>query len=129
MDQQQNGRIERLFGTLKGKLDQWRVLDRSQLVNATIATVVKNLSEGALLVIAVLFLLLGNIRAALITAAVIPITMLMTICINRSITLSLIFKQFRLPGRLVVVIIGFLHRSRQGPVVQKARRPEFLKSG
>jgi cobalt-zinc-cadmium resistance protein CzcA len=52
--------------------------NRSKLVNATIATVEKNLIEGALLVIVVLFLLLGNIRAALITAAVIPITMLMT---------------------------------------------------
>ena len=52
--------------------------NRSKLVNATIATVEKNLVEGALLVNVVLFLLLGNIRAALITAAVIPITMLMT---------------------------------------------------
>ncbi|MBN8814124.1 MAG: CusA/CzcA family heavy metal efflux RND transporter [Sphingomonas sp.] len=54
------------------------VYNRSKLVNATIATVEKNLTEGALLVIVVLFLLLGNIRAALITAAVIPVTMLMT---------------------------------------------------
>src|SRR5690606_38644470 len=51
----------------------------TQLVDKTIGTVQKNLLEGALLVIAVLFLLLGNLRAALITAAVIPITMLMTI--------------------------------------------------
>jgi cobalt-zinc-cadmium resistance protein CzcA len=55
------------------------VYDRTQLVDKTISTVQKNLLEGALLVIAVLFLLLGNFRAALITAAVIPITMLMTI--------------------------------------------------
>ena len=54
------------------------VYNRSKLVNATIATVEKNLIEGALLVIVVLFLLLGNVRAAIITAAVIPITMLMT---------------------------------------------------
>jgi cobalt-zinc-cadmium resistance protein CzcA len=54
------------------------VLDRTQLVDATIATVAKNLTEGALLVIAVLFLLLGNFRAALITALVIPLSMLMT---------------------------------------------------
>lgn len=54
------------------------VYNRSKLVNATIATVEKNLVEGALLVIVVLFLLLGNVRAALITACVIPITMLMT---------------------------------------------------
>ncbi|WP_114395844.1 efflux RND transporter permease subunit [Oleisolibacter albus] len=54
------------------------VLDRTDLVNATIRTVAKNLTEGALLVIAVLFLLLGNGRAALITALVIPVTMLLT---------------------------------------------------
>jgi len=54
------------------------VLNRTKLVDATIATVEKNLAEGALLVIAVLFLLLGNFRAALIAALVIPITMLLT---------------------------------------------------
>jgi cobalt-zinc-cadmium resistance protein CzcA len=55
------------------------VYDRTELVDRTIATVEKNLLEGAILVIVILFLLLGNIRAALITAAVIPIAMLMTI--------------------------------------------------
>ena len=55
------------------------VYDRTNLVDRTLATVKKSLLEGALLVIAVLFLLLGNLRAALITAAVIPLTMLMTI--------------------------------------------------
>jgi cobalt-zinc-cadmium resistance protein CzcA len=54
------------------------VYDRSRLVGATIHTVSKNLLEGALLVILVLFFLLGNIRAALITAIVIPISMLIT---------------------------------------------------
>ncbi|MBN8840497.1 MAG: CusA/CzcA family heavy metal efflux RND transporter [Sphingomonadales bacterium] len=54
------------------------VLDRTALVNATIRTVAKNLGEGALLVIVVLFLLLGNFRAALIAALVIPITMMLT---------------------------------------------------
>ena len=55
------------------------IYDRTALVDRTIATVEKNLLEGALLVIVVLFLLLGNIRAALITAAVIPLSMLMTL--------------------------------------------------
>jgi cobalt-zinc-cadmium resistance protein CzcA len=49
-----------------------------RLVNSTIRTVAKNLTEGALLVIVVLFLLLGNFRAALIAALVIPITMMLT---------------------------------------------------
>ncbi|WP_338503117.1 CusA/CzcA family heavy metal efflux RND transporter [Sphingomonas kaistensis] len=51
--------------------------DRSALVDATISTVEKNLIEGALLVIAVLFWLLGNIRAAIIAALVIPLSFLM----------------------------------------------------
>ena len=54
------------------------VLDRTKLVNSTIKTVAKNLTEGALLVIVILFLLLGNVRAAIIAALVIPITMLLT---------------------------------------------------
>ncbi|MDH3691039.1 MAG: CusA/CzcA family heavy metal efflux RND transporter [Gammaproteobacteria bacterium] len=55
------------------------VYDRTGLVEKTLATVQKNLVEGALLVIVVLFLFLGNIRAALLTASVIPIAMLMTV--------------------------------------------------
>jgi len=55
------------------------IYNRTELVDRTIKTVEKNLAEGALLVIVVLFLLLGNIRAAILTALVIPITMLMTI--------------------------------------------------
>ncbi len=53
--------------------------DRTTLVERTIATVETNLLEGALLVVAVLFLLLGNLRAALITAAMIPLSMLLAI--------------------------------------------------
>ncbi|HHF0589056.1 TPA: CusA/CzcA family heavy metal efflux RND transporter, partial [Legionella anisa] len=55
------------------------VYNRTLLVNATIHTVTKNLLEGALLVCLILFLFLGNIRAALITAMVIPLSMLLTI--------------------------------------------------
>ncbi|AZG73250.1 efflux RND transporter permease subunit [Shewanella livingstonensis] len=55
------------------------VYNRTTLVDKTIDTVKTNLLEGALLVIIVLFLLVGNIRAALITAAVIPLSMLATI--------------------------------------------------
>ncbi len=54
------------------------VLNRTKLVDATIKTVQKNLLEGAVLVIVVLLLLLGNVRAALICAAAIPLSMLMT---------------------------------------------------
>lgn len=54
------------------------VLNRMQLVDSTISTVKKNLSEGALLVIVVLFAILGNLRAALIVALAIPLSMLFT---------------------------------------------------
>ncbi|RJG03518.1 CusA/CzcA family heavy metal efflux RND transporter [Noviherbaspirillum sedimenti] len=54
------------------------VYDRTVLVDKAINTVKKNLLEGAVLVIVVLFLFLGNIRAALITAMVIPLSMLFT---------------------------------------------------
>ncbi|WP_422630987.1 efflux RND transporter permease subunit, partial [Pseudomonas hunanensis] len=55
------------------------IYDRTYLVEATIATVEKNLVEGALLVIVILFLILGNFKAAIATACVIPLSMLFTI--------------------------------------------------
>ena len=54
------------------------VYDRTVLVDKAINTVKKNLLEGAILVIVILFLFLGNIRAAIITATVIPLSMLFT---------------------------------------------------
>ena len=73
------GRLAEVQKSLPAGISTQTVYDRTALVDRTIATVAKNLIEGALLVIAVLFLLLGNIRAALITAAMIPLAMLMTI--------------------------------------------------
>ncbi len=55
------------------------IYDRTKLVEATVWTVEKNLLEGALLVVVVLFLILGNFRAAFVTACVIPLSMLFTI--------------------------------------------------
>ncbi|WP_147373732.1 efflux RND transporter permease subunit [Hephaestia caeni] len=72
-------RLEEAAKALPAGVKAVPIYDRTDLVERAIWTVEKNLAEGALLVIVVLFLLLGNIRAALITAAVIPITMLMTI--------------------------------------------------
>ncbi|MEH3120700.1 MAG: CusA/CzcA family heavy metal efflux RND transporter [Sphingomonas phyllosphaerae] len=71
-------RLEEIGASLPVDVVVKPVMNRTELVNATIATVARNLAEGALLVIVVLFLLLGNIRAALIAALVIPITMLLT---------------------------------------------------
>ncbi|MEE4069581.1 CusA/CzcA family heavy metal efflux RND transporter [Pseudomonas viridiflava] len=64
--------------TLPEGIEAVTVYDRTNLVEKAIATVKKNLVEGAILVIAILFLFLGNIRAALITAMVIPLAMLFT---------------------------------------------------
>ncbi|WP_122518681.1 CusA/CzcA family heavy metal efflux RND transporter [Pseudomonas viridiflava] len=64
--------------TLPDGIEAVTVYDRTNLVEKAIATVKKNLVEGAILVIAILFLFLGNIRAALITAMVIPLAMLFT---------------------------------------------------
>ncbi|CAH0302127.1 Cobalt-zinc-cadmium resistance protein CzcA [Massilia sp. Bi118] len=70
-------KLEEVNRSLPAGIQALPVYDRSVLVNKAIATVRKNLVEGALLVIAILFLFLGNLRAALITALVIPLTMLM----------------------------------------------------
>ena len=64
--------------TLPAGVKAVTVYDRTVLVDKAIWTVQKNLLEGAALVIAVLFLFLGNIRAAVITAMVIPLSMLFT---------------------------------------------------
>ncbi|MGJ8687077.1 MAG: efflux RND transporter permease subunit, partial [Spongiibacteraceae bacterium] len=72
-------KLHDIQGSLPDGVVAEAVYDRTALVDKAIATVTKNLMEGALLVIVVLFLLLGNLRAALITAAVIPLAMLMTI--------------------------------------------------
>ena len=71
-------KLEQINKTLPAGVKAVTVYDRTDLVDKAIATVKKNLVEGAILVIAVLFLFLGNIRAALITAMVIPLSMLFT---------------------------------------------------
>ena len=55
-------------------------LDRTKMVNNAIGTVEKNLTEGALIVVFVLVLFLGNVRAGLLVASVIPLAMLFAIC-------------------------------------------------
>lgn len=72
-------KIDEIKSTLPEGVVIDSVYDRTALVDKAIWTVQKNLTEGALLVIVILFLLLGNFRAALITAAVIPLSMLATI--------------------------------------------------
>ena len=73
-----DAKVRDVARTLPPGVELRTVLDRTELVDATARTVAKNLAEGALLVVAVLFLLLGNLRAAFITALVIPATVLLT---------------------------------------------------
>jgi cobalt-zinc-cadmium resistance protein CzcA len=72
-------RLDEIAASLPDGVTARPIYDRTRLVEATIATVEKNLVEGALLVVVVLFLILGNFRAAFITACVIPLSMLITV--------------------------------------------------
>lgn len=72
-------RIEEAQSSLPDGVLLKPVYNRAELVNATVSTVRRNLFEGAVLVVAVLFASLRNFRAALLTAAIIPLSMLMTI--------------------------------------------------
>ena len=69
-------RLEEIRKTLPEGTRVRVVYDRTELVDLVVRTVKKNLFEGALLVVAILFLFLGNVRAALIVAAAIPLSML-----------------------------------------------------
>jgi len=71
-------KMDQINKTLPAGVKAVPVYDRTVLVDKAIATVKKNLTEGAILVIVILFLFLGNIRAAVITALVIPLSMLFT---------------------------------------------------
>lgn len=72
-------KLEQIGRSLPDGVVARAIYDRTHLVDATIATVEKNLLEGALLVIVILFLILGNFKAAIATAFVIPLSMLFTI--------------------------------------------------
>ena len=79
VSQRVNAKIKEIAGSLGDGLFVRTIYDRTELVNKTIATVEKNLLEGAVLVVVVLFLFLGNFRAALIAASIIPLSMLFAI--------------------------------------------------
>ncbi|MGV7121405.1 efflux RND transporter permease subunit [Sphingopyxis sp. 550A] len=87
-----SAKIDQIAKTLPPGIEVKIVLDRARLVNATVGTVEKNLTEGALLVAAALFLLLGNGRAAIIAVLVIPFSFLM---------MAMGMNAFRVPGNLM----------------------------
>jgi len=73
-----SSRLDTINKSLPQGVKAVTVYDRTNLIDKAIATVKKNLLEGAALVIVILFVFLGNIRAALITAMIIPLSMLFT---------------------------------------------------
>ncbi|MEK2646328.1 efflux RND transporter permease subunit [Bdellovibrio sp. BCCA] len=81
-------KIEEIRKTLPEDIEMTTVYNRSDLVNATLGTVEHNLMMGATLVIVVLFLLIGNIRAAVITAITIPLSLLATFLVMKPLGLS-----------------------------------------
>lgn len=78
VSQRAQKKLEEINRTLPEGVTAKPIYNRTTLVDKTISTVWTSLTEGAILVIVVLFLFLGNVRAALITAAVIPLSMLFT---------------------------------------------------
>ncbi|HKQ11030.1 MAG TPA: CusA/CzcA family heavy metal efflux RND transporter [Rhizomicrobium sp.] len=87
-----SAKLDQVSKTLPPGIEVKTVLDRATLVDATVATVERNLAEGALLVAASLFLLLGNWRAAVIAVLVIPFSFLM---------MAVGMNLFRVPGNLM----------------------------
>ena len=81
-------RLEQIAPSLPADLVVEAYLDRADLVSRTISTVSKNLIEGGLIVIFVLVLVLGNLRAGLIVASVIPLSMLFAFGLMRAFGVS-----------------------------------------
>lgn len=96
-------KLDQIAKTLPHGVKVQVVLDRAKLVNATVITVERNLTEGAILVAAALFLLLGNWRAAIIAVLVIPFSFLM---------MAMGMNAFRVPGNLMSLgapaAVGFI---------------------
>ncbi len=81
-------KMDEIRGSLPEGIEIKTVYSRSDLVNATLGTVEHNLIMGATLVVVILFLLIGNIRAAVITAITIPCTLLITFLIMKPLGIS-----------------------------------------
>lgn len=83
-----HAKIDEIRKTLPKDVEITTVYNRSDLVNATLGTVEHNLLMGALLVTIILLILLGNIRAALITAVTIPLSLLATFLVMKPLGIS-----------------------------------------
>ncbi len=127
-------RIAEIQKTLPEGLEIESFLDRTKMVNNAIGTVEKNLSEGALIVVLVLVLFLGNLRAGLIVASVIPLSMLFAIAMMNTFgvsgnLMSLGALDFGLivDGAVIIVeaILHHLHSSRQYAGVHAISREQM----
>jgi len=124
-------KVEALLPTLPEGTRIESVYDRSTLVDRTITTVGKNLLEGALLVVLVLFVLLGDLRAGLVVAATIPFSMLVAVLVMKSLGLSgnlmslgAIDFGLVVDGAVIVVENAFRRLSEERRALGRALSPE-----
>jgi cobalt-zinc-cadmium resistance protein CzcA len=127
-------RIAEIQKTLPEGVEIEAFLDRTKMVNNAISTVERNLVEGALIVILVLVLFLGNLRAGLLVASVIPLSMLFAIILMNSFgvsgnLMSLGALDFGLiVDGAVIIVEAVMHRlkhSRQYAHLQKLTQPQM----
>ncbi len=124
-------RMEKVRAALPEGVGIYAYLDRSALIGRTIDTVKHNLIEGGLIVILVLLLLLGNLRAGLIVASVIPLSMLFALILMRYfgisanlMSLGAIDFGIVIDGA-VIIMEGLLHVLTVGYVGRELTRPEM----
>jgi len=129
-----HAKIEEIQKTLPEGVTIDTFYNRTELVNRTIRTVIKNLSEGGLLVIVVLLLLLGNLRGGLMVASAIPLSMLVALTAmerfgisGNLMSLGAIDFGLIVDGSVVMIenVVRYLHRhkeDRQTPHLEKVRR-------
>ncbi len=124
-------RMEKVRASLPEGVGVYPYLDRSALIGRTIDTVKHNLIEGGLIVVFVLLLLLGNLRAGLIVASVIPLSMLFAVILMRYfgisanlMSLGAIDFGIVIDGA-VIIMEGLLHVLAVGYVGRELTRPEM----
>lgn len=127
-------RIEQIQKTLPEGLEIEAFLDRTKMVNNAIGTVEKNLLEGALIVVFVLVLFLGNLRAGLIVASVIPLSMLFAVSMmnlfgvsGNLMSLGALDFGLIVDGAVIIVeaILHHLHFSKQYDHVNQLSQKEM----
>lgn len=124
-------RINQIQKTLPEGVEIYAFLDRTKLVNNAISTVIKNLAEGALIVVFVLVLMLGNLRAGLIVASVIPLAMLFAIILmnffgvsGNLMSLGAIDFGLIVDGAVIIVEATMHHLSLSG-ISKRLTQPEM----